>query len=339
MMLGTNGSMTAALARKTAEDLFHKVRLGKDPATEKDVARAETQNTVGDCIEKFLRTRRTEWRARSYNEIARHLQGYCKSLHRLPVTAVKLVNIAALLDTIDEERGPVAANRVRTNLSSFFSWLLSQGVDLPAGNPVAHSRVRPEQKRDRVLSDNEIRQIWNAAGESNYGSILRLLMLTGQRESEIGGLRYDEIADDQIHLPGERTKNKRAHIVPLSEPARAILAKHPQRESREFVFGITRGYSDWGNAKSGFDARVPMEHWTLHDLRRTAATRMADLGVAPHVVEAVLNHVSGHKAGVAGIYNRATYANEKRAALELWGEHVLSLVEERKPVVVPMKRA
>jgi integrase len=165
--------------------------------------------------------------------------------------------------------------------------------------------------------------------DDHYGTIIKLLLLTGCRANEIGRLRWDELHDEQIILPGARTKNKRAHVVPLSEPAKATLAGLHRRPDRVCVFGRRQdtGFSGWGAAKRELDSRAKAEHWTVHDLRRTVATRMADLGVQPHIIEAVLNHVSGHKAGVAGIYNRAAYDKEKREALNLWAEHVSALVE------------
>jgi integrase len=158
------------------------------------------------------------------------------------------------------------------------------------------------------------------------------LLLTGQRAAEIGSLRWDEVFGDQIVLPGERTKNKRPHIVPLSAPAQAILHRL-KVAGRSLVFGRddTHGFAGWGVCKQRLDERIAkangaMAPWVVHDLRRTAATGMSGLGIQPHIVEAVLNHVSGHRAGVAGIYNRASYATEKREALNLWGEHVLAVV-------------
>jgi integrase len=115
-------------------------------------------------------------------------------------------------------------------------------------------------------------------------------------------------------LPAARTKNRLEHDVPLSPAATVILTGTPRRAGRDLVFGEgVGGFSGWSLAKAALDKRLPIKPWRLHDLRRTAATRMGDLGVLPHVIEAVLNHISGHKAGVAGIYNRATYAAEKRA--------------------------
>ena len=213
-------------------------------------------------------------------------------------------------------------------------------------NPVAATN-RPQEpvSRDRVLSDGELREIWNACQDDDYGRIVKLLLLTGQRRDEIAALEWSEIDLDAalITLPKERTKNKRAHDVPLSDLALSILPS--PRHGRELVFGEGEGpFTGFSAAKRRLDERInaarakPMPEWRLHDLRRTAATRLADLGVQPHIIEALLNHVSGHKAGVAGIYNRAAYAPEKRAALTLWAEHIPALVDGVDRKVVPLRR-
>jgi integrase len=183
--------------------------------------------------------------------------------------------------------------------------------------------------------------VWNAAPEGDFGRIVKLLMLTGQRRDEIADLRWAEIVDDMIALPAGRTKNSRAHEVPLSPQARLILNDQPQRVGRERVFGYGEGgFSGISRAKSKLDKASGVADWTLHDLRRTMATRMADLGVQPHIIEPVLNHVSGHKGGVAGIYNRSTYATEKRAALDLWSSHAQTLLASAEGANVTMlKRA
>jgi integrase len=247
-----------------------------------------------------------------------------------------------LLNTLAKDVGNVTANRVRGSLCSLFGWVIREGVRLPEGNVASYTNKRQERARDRVLSDGELRAIWTACPDDDYGAILKLLMLTAQRANEIAELRWDEVHDEQIVLPAERTKNKRPQIIPLSEPAKAILGGF-ERGDRTHVFGrFDTGFQGWHVAKRTLDSRIagkPLAYWTPHDLRRTAATRMAELGVQPHIIEAVLNHVSGHKGGVAGIYNRATYDKEKREALNLWAEHVMALVEGREAVVVPMKRA
>jgi integrase len=123
-------------------------------------------------------------------------------------------------------------------------------------------------------------------------------------------------------LPPARTKNSRQHELPLSSQALAILNRQRRSNSTEFVFGRSRGFTDWDKGKARLDAKLSIADWTLHDLRRSCATGMAELGVHPWIIEAVLNHVSGHKGGVAGIYNRARYEGEMRDALQRWADHV-----------------
>jgi integrase len=230
-----------------------------------------------------------------------------------------------------------------------FNWAIREGLDIPA-NPV-HGTNRPEQpkSRERVLSYRELAEIWQACGDDDYGRIVRLLILTAQRRAEVGGMRWQELDTEagQWFLPSARTKNHREHVLPLVRDALALLPHC--RTGRDHIFGDGprrerdqhRGFSGWSKSKAALDARIlaarkmvdagakPLSHWTVHDLRRTAATVMADqLGVLPHIVEAILNHVSGHRAGVAGVYNRARYQAEMRQALERWGAYVTDIVEK-----------
>jgi integrase len=344
MVLGSAKSVPLILARKNASDLEAKVRLGGDPAMNKETARLEAVNTFAVLAHRFLEARRPSWRTRTYEERKRHLIKDSKSLHPFTITAVAQRNVANLLSDIAKEKGDVTANRVRSSLCAFFGWAIREGVRLPEGNVASYTNKREESSRDRVLTDGELGLIWNACLDDDFGAILKLLMLTGQRANEIAQLRWNEVHDEQIVLPAERTKNARSHLIPLSEAAKGILPWFREGD-RTFVFGRDNtGFSGWGKAKEKLDVRVaeakkPLEHWTVHDLRRTVATRMAELGVPPHIIEAVLNHVSGHKGGVAGIYNRATYDKEKREALNLWAEHVMAAVEGRAATILPLKRA
>lgn len=221
-------------------------------------------------------------------------------------------------------------------LSKFFAWLL-QHRRITSNPCVGVWKPSAPQARERVLTDTEIRWFWQAAGDlgAPFGPLLKLLLLTGQRLGEVGGMRHDELHDDGTwHLPGSRTKNHKQHIVPLPPPARELVASAPAIEDCPFVFSTNglRPVSGWSKTKVRLDvamralAKKEITPWTLHDLRRTAVTGMANLGIAPHVVEAVVNHISGAKAGVAGIYNRAEYAAEKKAALARWALHVLDVV-------------
>jgi integrase len=343
VILGSATAVPLAVARKNASGLAARIRLGEDPALDRDNGRLEADNTFGVLAQQYLETRKAEWRPITYTEIRRHLTKYAKSLHRVPIAAVSQRNIANVLNAIAKDAGDVTANRVRGSICALFGWAMREGIRLPEGNVAALTNKREEKSRDRVLSDAELRTIWNACLDDDYGAIIKLLTLTGQRAGEIAELRWDEVGDEQIQLPAIRTKNGRAHSVPLTEPVKMILRRF-NRDGRTYAFGrVDTGFNGWHNCKQALNARIaatgkPLAEWKPHDLRRTAATRMAELGVQPHIIEAVLNHVSGHKGGVAGIYNRATYDKEKRQALDLWAEHLMATVECRAATVVPMKR-
>ena len=340
--LGNFPALALAKARETAADLHAKVRLGRDPAGEKAEGQARTAETVAAILQLYLAYQKKRLRWRSYLEIERHLLRNSKPLHGTQLAKVDRRAVAAVLSTVANRAGDVTANRTRTALSAFFSWAMREG--LVDSNPVIGTNRQPEKSRDRVLSDDELKLIWNTLGSDDYSTIVRLLMLTGQRADEIAALRWSEIAGDQIVLPSSRTKNKREHTVRLAPAVKAILDSRPRHDGEDFVFGRRRGvpFRGWRASKKTLDQRIDemggkLEHWVHHDLRRTMSTRMhGELGIPPHVVEAVINHVSGHRAGVAGIYNKATYAREKAAALARWAEYVLAVAEGRKSNVVTL---
>jgi integrase len=336
LTLGSATAATLAMARKRAVELQAKVRLGGDPAMDKATAKAAAQDTFGALVDKYMKERHAEWRPKTEVNVRYHLNVMAAPLRAMPITAISQRNVADLLDKIADETGLVSANRVRTSMAAFFAWCIKKGIELPKGNIVANTGKRPEKSRERVLSGDELKAIWQACSDDRNGAVVKLLILTGQRAGEIGNLRWDEVRGDQIILPPERTKNQRLHTVPLSDTGKAVLGSLPR--AGEFVFGRA-GYQNWGKHKTFLRQTIGVKNWTFHDFRRTVATGMADLGIQPHIIEAVLNHVSGHKGGVAGIYNRATYDKEKREALNLWAEHVMATVEGGTSTVVPLKRA
>ena len=331
MTLGEYPALSPTKARHTAEDLYAKVRLGQHPAADKRANRDEHRNTFGRLVSGYLEFQKNEVRPNTYAGVELYLSRYASALHGLPATVVDRKKIADLLETIGKNNGAVSANRARAALSAMFSWAMRRG--LHDSNPVIGTEKRRERSRDRVLSDSELSNIWNALGANDYDDILRLLLLTGQRAGEIGGLCWSEIDFDEglISLPAQRTKNGHPHSFPMSKPVRDILKARPQK--REFVFGRGRGgFSGWnGGTKGKLDEHIagagsPLPHWTIHDLRRTFATGLQRLGVRLEVTEAILNHVGGSRAGVTGIYQRHDWATEKRAALDAWAAHVLAAV-------------
>jgi integrase len=343
LVLGKASAISAGAARDIASRLHAKVKLGGDPAAEKATGKARAADTFGSLATKYLDFQKDNIRERSLVEVTRHLNVHAKALHALPVTTVDQRTIADRLNAVAKVSGAVAANRTRASLSAMFGWAMREG--LAPANPVVNTNKREEATRDRVLSDAELRTIWHSLEDDHYGAIIKLLMLTGQRANEIAALRWEEIdfAGDLIRLPAERTKNGRAHDVPMAGTVRALLKSQNKVEDRPHVFGYRGGpFSGWSKSKAALDKRIAegaaIPHWTPHDLRRTAATGMAEIGVQPHIIEAVLNHVSGHKGGIAGIYNRAQYGSEKAQALARWDDHIAAVIKGRKSNVMPIRR-
>jgi integrase len=338
--LGKFPAMPPAMARKTAAKLQAEVRLGNDPAAVKAEKQGRAAETFGAVLKTYLARRRGQIRDSSLTEVERHLSRNLAPLHSLPLAKVDRRTIAAQLARLTNEAGPIQTNRTRASLSKFLNWCLAEG--LTETNATIGTNKNVEKSRDRVLSNAELAAIWNALPDNDYGAIVRLLILTAQRASEIADLRWSEINLERsvIVLPSSRTKNHRVHIVPLSPMARAILEARRQRDGRDFVFGIGEGgFSGWSKSKAHLDAALNIAPFVIHDIRRSVATGMAEIGIPPHIIEAVLNHVSGHKGGVAGIYNRATYETEKATALGRWGEHVAAIVEGRESKVTPLRGA
>jgi integrase len=344
VVLGLLSGLDPTRAYNTARDLLAQVRLGRDPAVERAQARVKAAETFGALLPRFLERQQAKQRPNSYKETQRYLSSHAKPLHELPVESVERRTIASLLAEVEKLSGPVAANRARAALSAYFNWLAREGYI--STNPVSFTNKAIEAgARARTPDEDELRVVLRALRDDQYSEIIRLLILTGARRDEIGSLSWSEIDLDNaiITLPPARTKNGREHIVPLSEPALLILKAQAQRvgpagDPRRHVFGRgAGGFSGWSKAKAELDARIAqmrggqaLAPWTLHDLRRSISTALHErLSVAPHVVEVILGHISGHKAGVAGVYNRALYLDERRRALACWGEHVVGLVRAR----------
>jgi integrase len=328
-------------ARKMAKRQLAEATLGGDPQEVKRQQRL--QRTFGSVVEDYLEAKRAKVRSRTFIEAKRYLTdtAYWKCLHTRPIGSIKRDEIAAHLRSMTKRTGAVAVSRAQINLSSLFTWALGEG--LAEINPVVGTNTPAEPPpRDRVLKDHELAAIWRACEGDDYGRCIKLLALTGQRRGEVGGMCWSELDLDAglWRLPATRVKNARAHIVPLSELAWSIIKAVPRRDDDDNLFGLGNvGFQNWGKAKDRLDVRIkpPLDAWRAHDLRRTAATGMANLGVLPHVIEAALNHQTGSKRGVAGVYNKSPYEREVRTALALWADHVRAIVEGTERKVVPLK--
>lgn len=359
LTLGRWPIMGLADARAAASEAIAKIERGVNPVEEAKAEKAEKEasdrNAVRTLIGQF--EKRHLRGLRSGDAVLRQF-----NLHVLPVWGDRDVrtitkrDVIELLDAITDSGRATTANRIRAYLSKFFNWCASRDViDVPPTLTVK-APVK-ERTRERVLSDDEIRWFWLACDAAGFpwGAFGKLLLLTGQRLSEVAEMTDAEIRGDLWQLASGRTKNGRAHDVPLSAAARAVLASVERVADEDgrvrFVFsttgassvsGFSRGRAGLHKTMQEIAAKergepVEIPHWTFHDLRRTCATGLARLGIPVRVTEAVLNHVSGTGGGIVAVYQRHDYAEEKRRALDGWAGFVAELVEGRGGNVVRLR--
>ena len=365
--------LTLASARRLAAEIHRQRAMGRDVVADYDASRRRQKSqhesrakstyasAAKDFIEQYASKKTRRWRETARllglaypptgGEPTRIKGGLCERWNDKPIAEIDGHDIHSLIDETRRSGAPGLERRsdgpteararvMLSCLSKMFSWLVQHRR--VSQNPCKDVH-RPEASaaRDRVLTDAEIVKFWRAtdAERKELSALLKLLLLTGCRLNEVAGMTRAELSDDGAtwNIPGSRTKNKRPHVVPLAPLARKMVGTG----SEGFVFTTTgrSPVSGWSKIKRRLDAAMKIPPWRLHDLRRTAATGMAEIGIAPHIVEAALNHISGAKAGVAGTYNRAAYAEEKRSALERWASHVQGLVSERPANVVKMRKA
>jgi integrase len=342
--LGTAEKLAPAQAREAARKILARVQLGHDPQGEKEAKRAASAHTFKIAVENYLAARASELRPASFRVTRLYLTrtAYFKPLHGMPLAEIRRSDVASCIQAINRNSSSTAG-AARRALSAFFAWATASGLIGDGSNPVIGSfSPARDQARDRVLSDAELIAVWRASGEDDFGRIIRLLVLTGARRTEIGGMRWSEIdiAAGSWTLPAARSKNRRPLTLTLPAAALAIVTAIPHADSDLLFARSGAGFSAWAPAKAALDRRLgdAVAPWRLHDIRRTAATGMINVGIATDVVEAVLNHYSGHRAGIAGTYNRSDYKPQIKAALARWSEHVIALVEGRaESNVVPLR--
>jgi integrase len=342
LTLGSYPGLDLKAARELAREALRKVAGGGDPAGEKKAARrapASAHDDIAHVAKTFLdRYAKPNCREASWRETERILnREVIPAWAGRRLSSITRPEVHALLDAIADRGSPVMANRVLAAIRRLFNWATER--DLVPVSPCEKVKApAAETSRDRVLSDDELRLVWQGAEAIGwpFGPIVQLLILTGQRRAEVAGMHWTEVdlANRIWTIPAARCKNNIEHRVPLSTQTIAILESLPRIASSDLVISYTgrSPFDGFGPAKVRLDAAIamksgaPVPDWRLHDLRRTFATGCARLGVQLPVVEKLLNHIGGSFRGVAGIYQRFDFASEQRAAVETWARHVQAIV-------------
>jgi integrase len=290
MTLGPANLLTAAMARDKAEKILAKVKLGGDPQRDKSDRRDKDAVTLGKLIDDYLAQKKT-LRPNTYRGSELYLRGsYFMKLHSMAIDQITKRDVAVQLVRIAREHSPVTASLARTKLSAFYVWVMESGFDV--SNPVVGT-TRPAKapERDRVLTDAEMTAIWRACDDPELGQlglIVKLLILTGARRQEIGGMSWSELDFEQAvwTLPAERSKKDHKHTLPLMPAMLEIIGSVPQRAGRDQLFGdrADAGFTTWDKGKIKLDRKAGVTNWRIHDIRRSVATKMCDIEIAPHIV-------------------------------------------------------
>lgn len=353
--IGRYGAWTPEAARDRCKELVRQVEAGEHPreaAKARAVARAKAK---ADAIDKDIATITARWLS-SYeiDERGRKRRPSSLAMAKLVTDRLSAKFAGQAINAISKSDlrtyfsdMPKVQAATRRNMFAYarILWGWAEEEELISANPFHSLKApKPPPSRERWLDDSELAIFWRVSRKEPYpfGPFFRLLALTGQRRSEVAGMKWQELnqADREWRIPGDRTKNRLPHVVPLSDAAVAeIAAVAPKKDwpKKGLVFTTTGATAISGISKPKLrldaeiakaaksEGREPVSDWRLHDLRRSVATGMQRLGVRFEVIEAVLNHISGARGGIAGVYQNHDWAEEKRAALNLWAAHIESL--------------
>jgi integrase len=344
--LGRFPAMSLEKARTAALKAMTNVSEGGDPSNTKRAQRdALTVEKLGELfIEKYAKRHKKTW-AEDERLLKREVY---PEIGRIKAAAVKRRDVLDILEAKADAGFVAQSTQILAVVRKMFNWAVDG--DYLAMSPAIGIKPRGKAvKRDRVLSDDELRAIWttlpDAALSDQTRDIVRLLFLTGQRSGEVCGMACGEIDADRAiwTIPGSRTKNGLTHVVPLAPAALAIiegwLDKAGEEDDAPLFTRVGEPFESNAIAKATrLKLQVSGRPWTPHDIRRTVATGMAGLGIAPHIIEAVLNHLSGFRAGVAGVYNRNRYEPEKRRALDIWSEHMSAVISDSPSKIISLPK-
>lgn len=353
LQLGKVAQVNLVDAQNEAKQLFAAVAKKVDPLQERASALARSNDKFGDKIALYIaHLEKSDLSPGYIGDHKRILQRYMTELHRYGISEITRAQIAAELDKIEDENGRRQAGLARSYVHGFYGWAISKGwLDV---NPATGTEKRASERRERVLTPQELVAIWNAVeGDGDFGKIVRLLMLTAARKTQIGSLNRKtelKLVDGLIdfvppHVRKKRgqddadrgkTKNKERFWLALSPQAAAILETVPARAKSDFVFGGSKGgrggFSCWNAAKQRLDERLgdDFEPWVFHDFRRTfLSLGIEKVKIPPWIADVCLHHVGEHKKGIKRTYNHADYIDEKRDAMGKWADYVEGLTQQK----------
>lgn len=361
LTLGRYPAISLSNARKKAKVVLEHVAMGEDPQKEKTDAKQKKTAvlpepvTVEQGIRRYIEEHvkvHNKARVRTDGTVFWEREGLL-GRHVIPFLGGKSIidlrrkDVLSMHRHVENVAGTTTADRAAESLRASLNWL--DEAELVEGVPVIRLKSKArnsETARHRTLTDDEIRALWNGLDDDGgaFAGIVRLLLLTGQRRSEVAGIRWEEIDRERWiwSIPPGRTKNGLPHVVPLSRAAIEIV--ECRKAWGEFVFTSTgtSPFSGFSRSKARLNARIGFSDWILHDLRRTFVTRLNEMGVRDPVVEAIVNHVTGpSKAGVAGVYNRAQYLDERKSALNMWAAVLAGIIrpgeKEENVVNLPVR--
>ncbi len=339
--IGSAAALNASQARAQAKIAAGHVARKVNPIEVRRQAEQTHKDIFGEIATDYLHEKlhpvkadRAPMRPRSYAEVERHLKIHCKPFWHRPIHSITQRDVGQLHGDVARNAGTGAASHAWATLRAMMQWAMMRGI-IEKNVAALYDGGGAKPARERWLTDAEIAAVWKACNDDDFGRIVRLLLLTGARRDEVGHLPLSEIDLDKATwlLPPERAKNRREHRVPLSDIAVGILLKATEaRETFVFGRGSTRGFSGWGRAKEALDKRIAdagtkIEPWTLHDLRRSFASGLQRLRIAPHVIEACLNHLPPK---LQRTYQMHDYEDEKRTALDRWAAHIDATVNGAK---------
>ncbi|MEP1573908.1 tyrosine-type recombinase/integrase [Roseibium album] len=325
LTLGRYPEIGVAAARKQAADIFERISMGAQ-------AKAAAAPRFHEVLDDWLERDQVARKRKSASEKRRALEHDV-----LPVLADKRIDtitksdIREILDRVVKRGAPIHANRLLAYVRRMFNWAVEQDI-ISASPANGIKKLAEESSRDRTLSSQELAAVWNTASmlADPFGAFIKTLILTGQRRGEVAGAQWRELNFDKGEwvIPSERAKNGKAHLVHISDQLTKILHGSNRPNDSQYVFTTngTAPISGFSKIKANLDKLAPIESWTLHDLRRTFATiTTGDLGIDPAVVDKILNHSSGAVSGIAAVYQRHAYLDQRRTAMDKWDEFIVSL--------------